>query len=285
MPRGARRRRPHRLVTLSSDLGTAYAAQMKAVLLRALPPADLVDLTHDLPAHGIAEAAFVVRAIASRFPAGTVHLVVVDPGVGGAREPVAVRCRDGSLLVGPNNGVLAPLARALGGGSAYRIEEGRLNAAPRVGTTFDGRDVFAPAALRLAEGTDPSRLGSPVPLAPSSLGTAVRRRAGATGTVVHVDRFGNLVTDVPTDWLPAGSRTVVVRLGRSQRRLPRVASYEEAGRGRLALLGSSFGTVEIAVAAGRADRRLAASAGDPVGLGWVPRRRRRAETVSKRPRR
>jgi S-adenosyl-L-methionine hydrolase (adenosine-forming) len=270
VPRGGRRRPPIRLVTLSSDLGAAYAAQMKAVLLRSLSPAEVVDLTHDLTAHGVAEAAFVVRAIAARFPAGTVHVVVVDPGVGGARAPVAVRCRDGSLLVGPDNGVLVPLAEALGGGSAYRIDADRLGAPPRVGTTFDGRDVFAPAAVRLAQGVDPGRLGPAVALTPSPLRAAVRRRAGATGTVVHVDRFGNLVTDVPTDWLPRGSRTVLVHVRDFRRRLSRVTSYEGAGRGRLALLGSSFGTVEIAVGEGRADRRLGASAGEPVRLEWGP---------------
>src|SRR5690242_1156568 len=102
------------LVTLTTDLGWAYAAQMKGVLSRLLPPAQIVDVDHELPAHGISEAAFVIRQVAPTLPSGTVHVVVVDPGVGGRRAPVAVRLRDGTSLVGPDNGVLSPLAEEVG---------------------------------------------------------------------------------------------------------------------------------------------------------------------------
>jgi S-adenosyl-L-methionine hydrolase (adenosine-forming) len=265
-----RRRTAVRLVALSSDLGAAYAAQMKAVLLRDLPATSVVDLTHELPAHGVAEAAFVVRAIGSRLPTGSVHVVVVDPGVGGRRVPVAIRCRDGSTLIGPDNGVLVPLAEALGGGTAYRIEPVRLRAAPRVGTTFDGRDLFAPAAARVALGLAPSGLGPAVRLAPSPLRPPVLGVRTANGAVAHIDRFGNVITDVPTEWVPRRLRSVTVRLRRKRTRLPMVTSYEAAGRGLLAVLGSSFGTLEIAVGRGRADRRLSASVGDPVGIAWEP---------------
>ncbi len=270
MPARARRAP---LVTLSSDLGAAYAAQMKAVLVGSVPPGRLVDLSHELRPHDVDEAAFVVRAMASRFPAGTVHVVVVDPGVGGRRRPLAVACRDGSALVGPDNGVLAPLTEALGGGQAYRIDPARLGARARVGTTFDGRDLFAPAAARLASGWPPRRLGPPVRL-------GVRRRRpprstgrGAEGSVVHVDRFGNLITDIPTGWVPVGLRRVEVAIGRLRRDVPWVASYEAAGPGRLAALGSSFGTLELAVAEGNAARRLGVRVGVRVRWRWpAPRR-------------
>ncbi len=270
------RARGTRLVTLSSDLGAAYAAQMKGVLAARLPPGHVVDLTHDLPAHGIAEAAFVVRAIASRFPAGTVHVVVVDPGVGGARTPVAIACADGSVLVGPDNGVLAPLALALGGGTAYRIDPARLNAGPRVGTTFDGRDLFAPAAARLAAGRSPRSLGRRVPLRAAPGREPRRTVTGTDGTVVHVDRFGNLVTDVPTDWVPRQARRLTFVLGRRRLEVPFVRSYEAAGRGRLAALGSSFGTLELAVAEGQAARRLRVRAGQPCRWRWPRAAGRRA---------
>jgi S-adenosyl-L-methionine hydrolase (adenosine-forming) len=280
-PRASRRGRP-RLVTLTSDVGWAYAAQMRAVLLHALPPSHVVELTHDLPAHAIAEAAWVLRSVAERFPAGTVHLVVVDPGVGGHRAPVAVRCGDGSLLVGPDNGVLAPLARALGHPRAYRIEPERVGVGPRVGTTFDGRDLFAPAAARLALGTPPDRLGPVHPLRDLVLPTARRRGTDMTGEVVHVDRFGNLLTNIPTDWVVPAPREVTVRLGSgAPRRVPWSSSYEAIGRGRLGALGSSFGTVEVAVAQGRADRRCRARAGTPVHLSRrAPADARATETVN-----
>jgi S-adenosyl-L-methionine hydrolase (adenosine-forming) len=274
VPSAARRRTGRRLVTLSSDLGSAYAAQMKAVLARASLAGQLVDLSHDLRPHDVREAAFVVRAMAERFPAGSVHVVVVDPGVGGARAPVAVACRDGSVVIGPDNGVLVPLTEALGCGTAYRLDPDRLRAAPRVGTTFDGRDVFAPAAARIASGVAPSRLGSPTRLHPAREVPPRRTERGADGSVVHIDRFGNVVTDVPSRWVDRRSLAVDLRLGRTVRRLPLVASYEEAGRGRLVVLGSSFGSLEVALARGRAADRLRVRVGARVRFAWRGRARR-----------
>jgi S-adenosyl-L-methionine hydrolase (adenosine-forming) len=272
MPRRSGRHRLP-LVTLSSDVGSAYAAQMKAVLAHSLDPGRVVDLSHDLPAHAVEEAAFVVRAMAAGFPPGTIHVVVVDPGVGGRRVPVVVECRDGSRLVGPDNGVLYPLAQLLGVGPAYRIEAGRLRARRRVGTTFDGRDVFAPAAVRLAEGQRPADLGPPSDLRILSLPEARKRDGGAEGNVVHVDHFGNLITNVPTDWVPARTSYVGVRVGsRRNHRLPWATSYESVGGGRAGALGSSFGTVEVAVSRGRAVARFRARVGTALRFQWVPSR-------------
>jgi len=267
-----------RLVTLSSDVGAAYAAQMKAVLARSLPPGRFLDLSHELPVHEIREAAFVVRAMARGFPAGTVHVVVVDPGVGGPRAPLVVATRDGSRLVGPDNGVLGPLAEALGGGAAHRIDPGRLTAArPRVGTTFDGRDLFAPAAALLAVGTPPARLGPRVAMRDLRLAEAHRTATGALGEIVHRDHFGNLITNVPSSWVPRGTDGMRVRLaGRPVRSLPWATSYEALGRGCPGALASSFGTVELAVAQGRADERLRAGVGVRLRLEW---RARHSEAV------
>jgi S-adenosyl-L-methionine hydrolase (adenosine-forming) len=261
------------LVTLSSDVGSAYAAQMKAVLLRGLPPERIVDLAHDLPAHGIREAAFVVRVMAAGFPAGTVHLVVVDPGVGGHRAPIVVACRDGSRLVGPDNGVLMPLATALGLASAYRIDPDRIASTPRrVGTTFDGRDLFAPVAARLAKGASPASVGPPIRPTPLALPSPRRRADGAAGEVVHVDHFGNLITNVPSAWVPRGTARLRLRLrSGTPRSLPWVNSYAAMGKGRTGVLGSSFGTIELAVGEGRAVDRFRSRIGDAVGLAWIAR--------------
>lgn len=272
-----RTRHPSRWVTLTTDLGWAYAAQMKAVLLHSLSPGEVVDLAHDLPAHAIREAAFLVRAMAERYPAGMVHVVVVDPGVGGPRAPLIVRCADGTFLVGPDNGVLAPLAHALGKPRGYRIDPARVGGLPRVGRTFDGRDLFAPAAARLARGIPPGRLGSPHPIRDLDLPSARRTPWGAVGEVVHVDRFGNLITNVPSRWVAAPAGEVEVRFHRGPRRHLRwVSSYDELGRGRLGALGSSFGTVEVAVAEGRAERRCRARAGTQVRVTWRSRADARA---------
>jgi len=263
-----------RLVTLSSDLGAAYAAQMKAILVRTLSAGRIVDLAHDLPAHAIGEAAFVVRAMARGFPPGTVHVVVVDPGVGGRRVPLVVDCSDGSRLVGPDNGVLYPLAEELGLRRAFQIEPTRLGGPPRVGTTFDGRDVFAPAAARLARGAVPSSFGPPVAPRRYSIPVPEPRHGGARGVVLHVDRFGNVVTNIPTAWIPPHCKELEATVGSARtRRVRWVTSYEELGPGRLGAIGSSFGLVEFARANGRAADRWDARVGGRVGLRWGATRR------------
>ena len=265
----AQRRAP-RLVTLASDVGWAYAAQMKAVLLRTLSAGRVVDLAHDLPAHAIGEAAFIVRAMARSFPAGTVHVVVVDPGVGGRRAPIVVECSDGSRLVGPDNGVLFPLAKELGAPRAYRIDPGRLGLTTRVGTTFDGRDLFAPAAAKLAEGTPPSRLGPPIALHRYAVPEPRYFGRAARGEVVHVDRFGNLITNIPTAWVPPRTRRLIVSVARHRSRtLPWATSYEALGPALLGAIGSSFGTVELARNRGRAADRWRARVGHLVQLRWA----------------
>ena len=270
----ARTLRP-RLITLTSDLGSAYAAQMKAVLVHRLRPGQVVDLAHDLRPHAVGEAAFLLRSMAGGFPPGTVHVAVIDPGVGGRRAPIAIECADGSTLVGPDNGVLLPLAEQLGRPRAYRIDPQRLDARGRIGTTFDGRDLFAPTAARLARGTPAHRLGVRIQPHHYAVPAAVRTRSGGRGEVLHVDRFGNLITNLPTEWLPRGARRVEVRLGRGARRtLPVASSYEALGRGGVGVLGSSFGLLEVSESEGSAARRLRAVVGTPAEVTWATDRER-----------
>ncbi|MGA7476588.1 MAG: SAM-dependent chlorinase/fluorinase [Thermoplasmata archaeon] len=285
----ARRPRSHagRLVTLTSDLGSAYAAQMKAALISGgVAPGQVVDLAHDLPAHRLREAAFLLREMARRFPPLTVHLAVVDPGVGGRRAPVVVETRAGPLLVGPDNGVLAPLAEELGVRATYRIDPSRLRRRPPVGTTFDGRDVFAPAAALLAGGARPSALGPAMMLRPYSIPEATRTPTGARGEVLHVDRFGNLITNVPSHWVGPTVTRLAFASGRGRlRTVPWTTSYESLGRGVLGTLGSSFGLLEVAVGEGRAADRLRADVGSTVRLAWRRRPAARTEKAnSARPR-
>lgn len=272
-----RRARRTPLVTLTSDVGAAYAAQMKGVLLRRLSPGRVVDLAHDLEPHDVREAAFVLRAMAVTFPPGTVHVAVVDPGVGGRRAPIVIDCRDGSRLVGPDNGVLYPLAEALGVRATYRITADRRGTRTRVGTTFDGRDVFAPAAARLARGTAPRSLGPRVTPQPLSIPRPQARSDGASGEVVHVDRFGNLISNVPAVWMPSGRPSLRVRVGRRTVRAARSASYEAVSPGALGVLGSSFGSLEVFRSGERADRYLGAGVGSRLRFFWGrPRSRVRA---------
>ncbi|MGP8078701.1 MAG: S-adenosyl-l-methionine hydroxide adenosyltransferase family protein [Thermoplasmata archaeon] len=272
-------------MTLSSDLGAAYSAQVKAVLARSIGPGRLVELTHELPAHRVPEAAFLLRAMAQGFPAGTVHLAIVDPGVGGRRAPLAISCADGSRLVGPDNGVLFPLAESLGRPQAFRLDPGRVGGPARLGTTFDGRDLFAPAAARLAEGDRPDAIGSRVRPTEYRVPEAVRRGTAVLGQTLHVDHFGNLITNIPTGWVhPRGTR-LTVTVGRRTLRTRWTTSYEEIGRGRLGALGSSFGTLELAVSEGNAARRLRAHVGTRVAVRAAAGRSAASQSVnSERPR-
>jgi S-adenosylmethionine hydrolase len=264
MPRGAPPKR--RLVTLTTDIGWAYAAQMKAVLYRDLPAGSVVDLAHDLPAHRIGEAAIWLAAMAERFPAGTIHLAIVDPGVGGERAAVIVECRDGSALVGPDNGLLFPLAQRLGVRRVWAIDRNKLDAPPRRGTTFDGRDLFAPAARTVWHGRRYEEWAAPTTLKELGENPPRRGRERWRGEVILVDRFGNLITNLPSEGIPKGPlRLQVGRFHAS--RAPFVASYEALGCHGLGCLASSFGTLEISVREGSAARRTGARRGTRVLLG------------------
>jgi S-adenosylmethionine hydrolase len=267
-----------RLVTLSTDLGPVYSAQMKGVLMRWVPAASVVELTHELPAHGIRESAFLLRQMTGTFPAGTVHVAIVDPGVGGTRAAIAIRCTDGSVLVGPDNGLMIPARERFGGGRAFRLDPQRVVPGETLSATFHGRDLFAPAAGRIASGTAPADLGSPFRARYLELAGAKRHGPEVDGEVLHVDRFGNLVTNVPTDWIDPVPQQLGARVGRApSRELNCVRTYSELRPGELGLVGSSFGTFELAVREGRASDRLAAGVGTPIRLSPVVRTRVRVK--------
>ncbi len=256
-----------RLVTLTTDIGGVYAAQMKAVLYRRLPPGHVIDLVHDVPPHRVVEAAFLLRQMGAMFPAGTVHVAVIDPGVGSTRAPIAVKCADTSLLVGPDNGVLFPLAERLGGGDAYRLDPARVAPGHPPSPTFQGRDLFAPAAARLACGTPPERLGTRCDFQHRALPVPRRRGRTVRGVVLHVDPFGNLITNVPGEWLPAPGTPLSVRVGRgTPRPVMRARTYADLAPRALGSLVSSFGTVEVSARESSAARRLGGRFGTAVVL-------------------
>ncbi|MCI4349200.1 MAG: GNAT family acetyltransferase [Thermoplasmata archaeon] len=263
---------PARLVTLSTDFGPIYAAQVKGILAHFLPADRIVELSEDLPIHQVRESAFLVRQMARTFPAGTVHLVVVDPGVGGGRAALAVRCRDGSVLVGPDNGVLSPLATELGVAECVRLDPNQVGRTRFVSATFEGRDLFAPAAGRIARGTALRRLGRPTNMLRLRLPLAHHRRGGAEGEVFHTDRFGNAVTNIPSEHGPPLG--AIVRVGWPPARTVRarsVRTYSELALGELGVLPSSFGLLELSQRESRASDRWNLRTGDPVRLVWAAR--------------
>lgn len=228
-------------ITLLTDFGTAdgYVAELKGVLTTLAPGVPLMDMAHDIAPQDIDGARLALARYWRRFPEGTVHVVVVDPGVGSTRAALAV-ASDGRYLIGPDNGVLSPSLFAL---------DAQVVALPVDATasaTFHGRDVFAPAAARLATGTALHDLGEP-------LHTAIRRRTPApqrledgtyAGEILTLDRFGNAVTNLMARSVSA--------LSVNGQRIRVVRTYADAAVGELVALTGSSGFMELAVREGSA---------------------------------
>ncbi len=266
-----------RIVTLATDFGTAsgYVAQMKGAFFcrlheharqaaasgsrSATDAVDLVDLAHDLPAHDATAAAWFVLASCFSFPAETLHVVVVDPGVGSDRPILYARIGSQRFLA-PDNGLLGPAARRHG---LLELREVRVPGGAAV--TFHGRDVFAPTAADLTHGVSAS-LGDPTQtLTELAWPTPSDTADGIHGEIIHVDHFGNLITNLPDSLLPRLAAVGRIRCG--TRTVDRVVStYAMASRGSLVALAGSQGFLEIAVVEGRADTLLGAGRGTHVLL-------------------
>ena len=242
------------LITLLTDFGTAdsYVAEVKAALLRAAPQATLVDLTHAVPPGDLRAAAYLLGRTWHRFPEGTVHLAVVDPGVGTPRAALAFGTA-GHWFVGPDNGLFTPVLRDAA------VEIVTLAVPPTAAPTFHGRDLFAPAAAALASGTALQALGQPFLGIPHRLSYRDPHYEGKSvvGEVVYVDRFGTLVTNLTPEMVP--DYAVIEIEGLDIGPLRRTFGDVPTG-GLLAYLGSG-GQVEIAVRDGSAARRLGMGVG------------------------
>ncbi|HEU5315374.1 MAG TPA: SAM-dependent chlorinase/fluorinase [Chloroflexota bacterium] len=245
-----------RVITLLTDFGSSdtYVGVMKGVILGIAPAARIVDLTHDVPPHDVRSGAFQLLVAHRYFPAGTIHVAIVDPGVGTQRAIVAVQAGPTSF-VGPDNGVLRWAVDDAGGPStAVRVEVARYRL-PELSTTFHGRDVMAPAAAHLAAGVALESLGPPVR---ELQGDPFPQPDGSRGVVIHVDRFGNCVTN-----FRAGDAGTLEVLGR---RLARVRAYADATGNEPVVIGASAGFLEIAVNGGSAAARLGIGVNTPVRL-------------------
>jgi len=243
------------IVTLLTDFGTAdgYVGEMKGVLSMHAPGAMLVDITHDIVAHDVESGRLALARYWRRFRSGTVHLAVVDPGVGSARRAVAVES-DGRFLVGPDNGLLSPALLVAGA----RVVE--LAIPPTAAATFHGRDVFAPAAAALATGTRLEELGVPVddPVVKRTPEAHRRLDGCIEGQVIAVDRFGNAITNLVG--------RLAGRLEVDGAMLPVHRSYADVDPGSpLALVGST-GLLEIAVRDGSGAERFGLHRGSRVVL-------------------
>ncbi|MGQ9668512.1 MAG: SAM hydrolase/SAM-dependent halogenase family protein, partial [Anaerolineae bacterium] len=198
------------IITLLTDFGErdGYVGTMKGVILGTAPHVTLVDLSHDIPPQDIRSAAYVLWCSYRFFPPDTIHLVVVDPGVGTERRPIAVRTAHG-FFVAPDNGVLGYVLEEERGWQAVHLTERRFWR-PAVSMTFHGRDIFAPAAAHLAAGVPLHQLGLAITDPVQMPFPPVRRldEARCQACLVYIDRFGNCVTNLPADYLLAGRQAV-----------------------------------------------------------------------------
>ena len=271
------------LIALLTDFGLAdaYAGILRGVIAGIAPQARVVDLTHQLPPGDVRRAAFTLWQASRFFPAGNIFLCVVDPGVGTGRRGVALVWED-RVYVGPDNGAATYLVVRDGAPSAYELTASEYRLDP-VSSTFQGRDIFAPAAAHLASGLDPARLGPtiqdltllPLPNLGHSGGTV-------HGEILHADHFGNCITSVgrlreqgdslslepwlrqaPTASLPRADLQVLLPGGMT---LPLLARFADVPRGEAVAYVGSSGLLEIGVNSGSAQEKLTLSAGQSVRL-------------------
>lgn len=255
------------LVTLLTDFGTRdyYVAAMKGVIATRAPDATIVDLGHDVPRFEIEAAAFFLLCCYAEYPTGTIHTVVVDPGVGSPRAGVAVRA-GGYILVGPDNGVFSHLIEREGEGEFRAIEGPWLPR--RRSTTFHGRDLFAPTAGALAAGMPFEEVG-PLHRTPVHLPALTPSRDGSgrlRGRVLSIDRFGNIITSLTRPMLEDGAG---LRIG--DHLVTRLAPfYDAADEGEPFLIEGSAGFLEISLRKGSAATALAAQRGAEVTVMRLP---------------
>jgi S-adenosylmethionine hydrolase len=245
------------IITLLTDYGTsdAYVAEVKGILLSLAPGVNLVDVTHHIAPGDVTAASYILSRMWSRFPAGTIHFAVVDPGVGTPRGAIAMRVKE-HFFVGPDNGIFGGILRG------NEVEAVQLPTPAAAAPTFHGRDLFAPAAAALANGRPLSELGERYSAIPRRLSGSAPHYEGKVviGEVVYVDHYGNLITNLTPDLVPpyAVMEAESLVIG------PLRTTFGDVASGHLLAYVGSGGTVEIAVRDGSAARRLGLGVGGRV---------------------
>ena len=261
-------------ITLLTDFGVAdyYVGAVKGVILSANPQARIVDITHEIPPQDVEAGAFTVLAAQSAFPSGTIHVAVVDPGVGSSRRAILIQTRH-AALVGPDNGIFSYVyERELSAGQSppriFHLTNDKYFRHP-VSPTFNGRDVFAPVAAALSLGVEPAELGTEVGdlVRLPALAAMITRDGRLQARIVHIDRFGNCATnitpeDLPQTMIDGGAR---LRLrGKVMKSFRRYFAEETVSRDKLFAVWGSAGFLEIAATNDSAAKLLNARRGDEV---------------------
>lgn len=258
--------RPSGVITITTDFGHKgpFAAVMKGVILTRFLDAKIVDLAHDIPAQWPPEAGFWVSRSYQWFPQGSVHLAIVDPGVGTERDILIAEC-DGHIFMAPDNGLLAQLFDTCNDPQVYKLDMSKLASLdlPEPSATFHGRDIFAPIAAELAAGRIETReIGTPTQdWTPGWIDEPDVSPSRITGVIVTVDTFGNLISNIDAGLLEAFNQPVA-DIGGHQ--IPMQTTYGRVQPGDYLALVNSFGVVEVARAEGSAADGLGSARGAPL---------------------
>lgn len=261
---------PRSIITLTTDFGQedSYVGTMKGVILGICPQATLVDITHEVRPQALNQGAFLLHSATPYFPAGTIHLVVIDPGVGSTRRPIVVETQR-AVFVAPDNGVLGLALAKDPAILAIHLTESRYQL-PQPSSTFHGRDLFAPAAAHLACGTRPQEMGEEIPLESlislPSIQPRVQSDGGWQGEILHVDHFGNLITNFQRTGAPS---SLYLEVGGEQ--ITGVSeTFSDKAPGELVAYVGSSGYLEIAVRNGNAAAALAVDVGEAITIKRAP---------------
>jgi S-adenosylmethionine hydrolase len=259
-----------RIITLTTDFGpeSPYIAQIKGVILSISPEATLVDITHAIPPQNVRQGALALAESTTWFPPETIHVAVVDPGVGTKRNIIYARIGSAHFIA-PDNGLLSRLALATPPSTIIAVAEPQFWL-PRVSATFHGRDIMAPVAARLALGLDPARLGPPQSELVRLDWVEARVTANRIeGTVQSIDSFGNLITDIPAEALaraPRGEEVAIVCDDHETRGI--FNTYADQPEMTLIALVGSSGKLELAIVGDSAAAMLGIHVGTPVTITW-----------------
>ncbi len=259
---------PGRLITLTTDFGVTdhYAGVLKGVIAAIAPLARVVDITHDIAPYEIAEGAFTIDQVSRYFPKRTIHVIVVDPGVGSERRAILAEAH-GQFFVAPDNGVLAMMLAREPKPRVRHITNDKYFRHP-VSNTFHGRDIFSPVAAHLAAGVAPARFGPRIDdyLRPRSFAPVRTGKRVWTGTVLKVDRFGNCITNFPTADFPELALRHFEMLAGIQAVTKFARFFSESTPGELCVMPGSSGFLEIVANQTPAAKALGISSGAPVEL-------------------
>jgi len=258
------------IVTLTTDFGggSPYVAQMKGVILSINPDAVLADITHDIPPQNVRQGALVLEEVTHRFPQGTIHVAVVDPGVGTERKIVCAQIA-GHYYVAPDNGLLSSVALMESPTQIVSLTNHDYWL-PEISRTFHGRDIMAPVAAHLSLGTPMEQFGQPINELTMLDWPQPKTEANRiTGEVIAIDSFGNLISNITTEPLTAvddSSSVAVTCAGETTHGI--VETYAQRPSESLVALIGSAGKLEVAVVAGNAAQKLSAKVGDTITVTW-----------------